>query len=127
MMMTIKKLNFLCIAVALLALPGLSVAHPEHDEEPPKLPAAQLQAELLSTKTGATILVTREGKAVSTAGASGTLTLLDGDKKTDLALKPVRRNVMTANNPTAIGKGTRAQVIINFADKATLSKELVAK
>lgn len=80
-MMSMKKLSALFVAVALIALPGLSAAHPEHDDEPPKAPVAELKAELLSSKTGATVLLTKDGEKVSTAGASGTLTLLTGIKR----------------------------------------------
>lgn len=125
--MMMKKLNALFVAAALLALPGLSTAHPEHDDEPPKPPVAALKAELRTTKTGATVLVTKDGQAVSTARANGTLTLRDADRKTELVLKPAGRNAMKANSRKAISKGTAAQVVINLADKTMLSSELVAK
>lgn len=71
--------------------------------------------------------VTREGKTVSTKGASRTLTLLDGDKATNLALKPASGSAMTAKSKEAIGNGTRAKVMITFADKTARSAEIVAK
>lgn len=102
------------------------MAHPEHDEAPQKVQQADLKAELSGAKTGATVRVTKDGKAVSTKGASGTLTLL-GDKTTHLALKPVAGGAMTAQSKKAIGNGTRAKVMITFADKSILSTEVVAK
>lgn len=115
------------VAAALFALPGMSMAHPEHDDAPPKVQQAEKTAELTRTKTGATVRVTQDGKAVSTKGAIGTLTLLDGDKPTELALKPAAGGAMTAKSTQAISAGMRTKVTITFADKTTVSTEAVAK
>lgn len=82
---------------------------------------------LTSTRTGATVRVTKDGTAVSTKGATGTLTLLDGAKPTELKLKPAGVGVMTAKSKTAIAKDARAKLAITFADKSTLSTEAIAK
>ena len=123
--MMMKKFSVFLLAAALGLLPGVSMAHPEHDDEPVKA-VGEMKAQLVASKTQATITVTKDGVAVATTGASGTLTLLDGDKKSALALKPAARNTLTAKSANPIRKGTRAQVVINFADKTSLSTELVA-
>jgi hypothetical protein len=126
-MNTMTKFGTLIVATALFSLPGLTLAHPEHDEPPAKVQAAEVKAELTGTKTGATVRLTKEGKAVSTKGANGTLTVLDGDKETELKLKPANGGAMTAKSKTAISGGTRAKVSITFADKTTLATDVVAK
>lgn len=86
-----------------------------------------MKAALATTKRGATVRVTKEGQAVSTKGATGTLTLFDGDKVHNLMLKPAAGGAMTAKSKKAIGEGTRAKIVINFADKTTLLTESVAR
>lgn len=125
-MNTMRKLSTL-IAAALFSLPGQAVAHPEHDDAPPKVQEAETKAVLTATKAGATVRLTKDGKAVSSKGATGTLTLLDGDKSTELKLKPAGAGIMTATSKTAIAKDTRAKIAITFSDKSTLASETVAK
>jgi hypothetical protein len=126
-MKMMKKLNALIASAALFALPGMGMAHPEHDDAPPKVQEVGAKAALTSTRAGATVRVTKDGKSVSTKGATGTLTLLDGDKPTELTLKPAGAGVMTAKSKTAIAKDARAKIAITFADKTTLATETAAK
>jgi hypothetical protein len=126
-MKMMKKLSTLIAFSALFSLPGMAMAHPEHDDAPPKVQEVETKAELTSTKAGATVRVTKDGKTVSTKGATGTLTVLDGDKPTELKLKPAGAGVMTAKSKTAIANGARAKIAITFADKTTLATETAAK
>ena len=121
------KLSTLIAAAALFSVPGLSAAHPEHDDAPPKVQEAEKKAELTRIKTGATVRVTQDGKAVSTKGATGTLTLLDGEKPAVLTLKPAGTGAMVAKRKKAIGNDARGKISITFADQTTLSTEIVAK
>lgn len=126
-MNTMKKLISLIAAAALFSLPGIAIAHPEHDDAPPKVQEVEAKAVLTKTKAGATVRVTKGGKALSTKGATGTLTLLDGDKPAELTLKPAGTGVMTAKSTKVIAKDMRAKIMITFADKTTLSTETVIK
>jgi hypothetical protein len=126
-MNTTKILGALIATAALFSLPGMAIAHPEHDDETPKVKEVQAKVVLTATKGGATLRVTKDGKAVSTKGASGTLTLLDGDKPTELALKPASDGTMAVTSQKAIASNARAKVAITFADKTTLSTDVVAK
>jgi hypothetical protein len=126
-MNTTKFLSAFIATTALFTLPGLAMAHPEHDDVPPKVQEIEAKAALTTTKAGATVRVTKDGKAVSTKGATGTLTLLDGEKPTELALKPASDGTMVAKSEKAIANNARAKVAITFADKTTLSMDVVAK
>lgn len=69
---------------AMLAFSNAAMAHAEHDESKVKLEAKR-------TAGGATMLVTRNGNAVPTAGAKGTLML----GKQVLQLQPAGRHQCT--------------------------------
>ncbi|MES2317066.1 MAG: hypothetical protein V4631_06185 [Pseudomonadota bacterium] len=126
-MNTMKKFSTLIVTAALFSLPGMAMAHPEHDDVPPKVQEVDAKAVLTRTKAGATVRVTKDGEAMSTKGATGTLTLLDGEKATELTLQPAGAGVMKAKSKKAIANQARARIMITFADKTTLSTETVAK
>jgi hypothetical protein len=126
-MNTMQKLSTLIAAAALICLPAIAIAHPEHDDVPPKVQEVVTKAVLTPTKAGATVRLTKDGIAVSTKGAAGTLTLLDGEKPTELALKPAGVGLMTVKSKTGIKKDARAKVAITLADKTTLSADTVAQ
>jgi hypothetical protein len=121
-----KKLSVLIATAALFSLPGMAMAHPEHDDAPPKVKEVETKAVLTATKAGATVRVTKDGNPVSTKGATGTLTLVNGEKQTELKLKPGAGDTLTAKTSKAIAKGTSGKVSITFADKTALSTEVVA-
>lgn len=126
-MNTMKKLSALLAAAALFSLPGMAMAHPEHDEVQPKVQEVEAKVVLTKTKTGVSVNVMKDGKAVSTKGATGTLTLLDGDKPSELTLKPAGNGVMTAKSKAAISTDAHAKVMITFANKTTLATETTVK
>jgi hypothetical protein len=126
-MKMMKNLSALIASAALFSLPGMAMAHPEHEDAPRKVQEVETKAVMTPTKAGATVRVTKDGKAVTTKGATGTLTLLDGDKPTELTLKPAGAGVMKATSKTAIAKDARAKIAISFADKTTLVTETAAK
>ena len=124
-----NKLTKIAALVALAAsatLHNMALAHPEHDTPAPRVALTEMKANLLVAKMGATISVTKGGETVSTAGATGTLTLLDAKNARAYVLKPAPGNTMMAKGVKNLFKGGRAQVDITFADKATLSSELTA-
>ncbi|MGK5079145.1 hypothetical protein [Janthinobacterium sp. HLX7-2] len=94
----------------------------DHDEAP-----AQIKLELKGGKTGATVYAKSAGKNYATAGATGVLTIITGNNKTDVALQPGVDNTMVAKTATPLAAGTRAQASITFADKNTVKADLVAK
>ncbi|MDO8772231.1 MAG: hypothetical protein Q7K57_26720 [Burkholderiaceae bacterium] len=122
----ITKFAALVALAASASLHNMALAHPEHDTPAPRVEAAEMKANLHAAKMGATISVTKGGETVSTAGATGTLKLLDAKNTHAYVLKPAPGNTMMAKGVRKLAKGARAQVDITFADKSTLSSELTA-
>lgn len=102
------------LGIASLLAARLAGAHPDHDAPPVKMKAVVLSAK--ATAAGASIRVTESGKAVSTAGASGTLTLLGTGGQQAIPLKPAGDNVLEAKTTAKIAPGTKGQASIVFGD-----------
>lgn len=119
------KKVMLTLATLLLVSGGSGAwAHTDHDhDEAP----AQIKLELKVGKTGATVYAKSAGKNYATAGATGVLTIMTGNTKTDVALQPSADNTMIAKTAVPLAAGTRAQASITFANKNTVKAELVAK
>lgn len=108
--------------IASLGLAGmlaanLAAAHPDHDAAPMRMRAVELSAK--ATASGASIQVTENGKAVSTAGATGSLTLAGAGQKA-IVLTPAGGNSMVTTGTAKIAPGTKAQATIVF-DETTMS------
>lgn len=110
-----KKLIAMVGIVGLMAATQ-ATAHPDHDAAPMSVKPVSLIAK--SSASGATIQVTEAGKAVSTTGATGTLTLANAAGRQVLQLKPAGENVMEAKAASKIAAGTKAQASITFADQS---------
>jgi hypothetical protein len=67
-----------------------------------------------------------QGKPVSTAGASGQITVLTGSKKTEATLRPAGPNRLEATGSFPLGKGTKAMAVVTLAGQkpATVRFEL---
>lgn len=122
-----RRIAVLVAITAAASLHGMAVAHPEHDAPVPRVQPAEVKADLMRSATGAKVVFTIGAEAVSTVGATGTLTLLDTKNKASYPLKPAPGNAMTSEGLKKLAKGARAQVNITFADKTMFATEVVAK
>lgn len=116
-----KKLMAL-IAFSLAIAGGQAFAH----ESPAKhggivKSAGDMSFELVN-KDGQTIIyVDDHGKEVPMAGGSGTLTVLKGTEKAELALAPGAGNTLVAKTSDKIGPGAKVVAAIVFPDKSAMS------
>lgn len=83
--------------------------------------ASDLAFELVSRDGVTTIYVDDHGKERPTAGASGTLTVLEGAKKTELPLEAGGNNRLVAKGDAKLAPGSKAVAAITFADKKAVS------
>jgi len=109
-----KKFAIALAMGAMLAFSNAALAHAEHDE-------AKVKLEAKKTDGGATLMVTKGGAAVPTAGAKGTLTL----GKQTVQLQPAGTNVFEAKTSAAIAPGTKGKAAITFADKSSANVDVV--
>ncbi len=89
--------------------------------------AGDLAFELVAKDGKAVIYVDDHGKALSTSEAKGTLTVLQGAKKTEIALLPSEPNSLQSTTDVALTKGTKAVASISLAGKAPISVRFAVK
>ena len=80
-----------------------------------------VQYELVAKPDVITIYVNDHGKTVSTKGANGKLTLLNGGKKTDVALSPSGENKLEAKGSFKVDNSTKAVAVVSLAGKPAQS------
>lgn len=113
----------LCIALA-----GNVGAHGEAPKHGGSMQtASDISFELVNQNGKATIYVEDHGQAVATAGASGKMTMLNGTKKTDIALVPSGANAMTSSADIRLSKGSKVIASIMLADKRTVNVRFSVK
>ncbi len=125
-----NKLRKIAITLALAstaAIHGLSMAHPEHDAPAPVEQTAEVKASLTGSGANTKVIFTKGTEQVSTAGASGTVTLLSSKDKKSYPLTVASKNAMTSIVLNTLTKGGRAQLHVTFADKTMVMTEVVAK
>jgi len=83
--------------------------------------------ELVSKDGKATIYVEDHGKPVSTAGASGKLTVLNGAEKAEVPLEPAGDNSLATKGTAKLDKGAKAIAAVTFADKRTVNVRFAIK
>jgi hypothetical protein len=83
--------------------------------------AGDLAFELVAKDGVTTIYVDDHGKALPTAGATGTLTVLKGTKKTALPLEAGADNTLVVKGDANLAPGNKAVAAIIFADKKAVS------
>ena len=103
-----KLLNGLAFGLTLaLTQPVLS-----HEEKPRHggvvSEAQDLNFELVSQDGKAVIYILDHGQPVDTAKASGKLTVLNGNEKTEVDLQPAGENRLASTGEVPLGKGTKA-------------------
>lgn len=89
--------------------------------------ANEVSFELVNKDGKATIYIEDHGKPVSTAGAIGKLTVLNGTQKTEVVLEPAGDNTLVSKAETKLVKGTKAIAAVTFADKKTVNVRFAVK
>ncbi|HEY0489191.1 MAG TPA: hypothetical protein VGD30_06720 [Telluria sp.] len=122
-----KKLIALTAVALSLAFTGNAVAHGSKARHGGIVQTAgDLSFELVSKDDAAVIYVDDHGKDLATTGASGTLTVLTGTKKTVLPLAAGEGNTLVATG-ARLAKGAKAVASINLASKGTVSVRFSVK
>lgn len=112
-----KVITITAIALG-MALSGLSYAHgakPKHGGVVKSV--ADVTFELVSENGKAVIYVDDHGAELKTAGATGSLTVLAGAKKTQTALEATGSNALTSATPVKLERGSKALASITLPGK----------
>jgi hypothetical protein len=114
-----KSITLAALVVAMtMAASGNVLAHGEKPKHGGVIQAADdLSFELVNKDGKATIYVEDHGKPVSTAGASGKLTVLNGAEKSEVPLEPAGDNMLATKGEAKLGKDAKAIAAMTFADK----------
>ena len=124
-----KLASILTAALIAVAAPAVH-AHAEHGQAQYGGiygEAGTFQAELVVKDTQATIHVTNHGQALSTKGASGKLTILAADGKSEVELKPAADNQLVAVLKTKPAKGAKIVASITLAGKSPANVRYVVE
>ena len=89
--------------------------------------AGDLAFELAVKDGKAVIYVDDHGKQLTTAGASGKLTVLKGTKKSVVVLEPGSSNMLTSTTDVLLPKGSKAVAWISLPDKDPISVRFSVK
>lgn len=123
-----KKLITLAAMVMAMAASSSVLAHGDRPKHGGVVQAANdLNFELVNKEGKATIYVEDHGKPVSTAGATGKLTVLNGAEKSEVALEPAGANTLATKEDAKLGKGTKAIAALTFADKKAVNVRFAVK
>lgn len=117
-----KKIFAVAALAASVVLSGNVLAHgakPKHGGIVQS--AGDLAFELVTKDGGTTIYVDDHGKDLPTAGATGTLTVLKGTKKTELPLEAGGNNTLVVKGDAKLVPGSKAVAAVTFADKKAVS------
>jgi hypothetical protein len=123
-----KKLMTLAAMVMAAAASSSVLAHgdkPKHGGVVQE--ANDVSFELVNKDGKATIYVEDHGKPVSTAGATGKLTVLNGTEKSELPLEPAGDNTLVTKGDAKLGKGIKAIAALAFADKKAVNVRFSVK
>lgn len=121
------------LAVAALAWAPIALASGDHDHgaKPQHggvlAVAGDIEFELVAKADALTVYVRDHGKALSTQGASGKITVLAGAEKTEAALDPAGDNRMQAKGSFTVAPGTKFVATVTLAGKKPLSTRFALK
>ncbi|HEX9173873.1 MAG TPA: hypothetical protein VF861_14570 [Telluria sp.] len=122
-----KKMIALATVAMGLAFAGNALAHGSKAKHGGILQSAgDVSFELVSKDGSTTIYVDDHGKDLSTAGMSGTLTVLQGTRKSVLPLAAAGANTLVAKGPT-LARGNKAVAAITFANKDVVNVRFSVK
>ena len=117
-----KKLIALGAVVLGMTLSGQALAHGAKPQFGGVMQSANdISFELVSKDGKAVIYVQDHGVDLATAGASGTLTVLAGGKKSVAALVPSGANMLISTTALSFEHGAKAVASITLPGKAALS------
>ena len=117
-----KKTLFMAAFAAAACLSTHAFAHearPRHGGVAQS--AGDLSFELVNKDGAVTIHVDDHGKSLSTLGATGTLTVLNGTTRTELPLAPGGGNTLVAKGQVKLESGSKAVAAVTLAQKQTIS------
>jgi len=128
MKLQLKNLT-LAAALALGTLgAGPALAHESHAKHGGIVKSAgDLSFELVNKGGKTTIYVDDHGKDLPMAGGSGTLTILKGSEKSEVALTPGPNNTLVARDGITLAAGNKVVAAIVFPDKSTTSVRFAIK
>jgi len=124
-----KKFLTLVAVTVSAAMSGHALAHGEAAKHGGIVQesSAGVSLELVS-KDGKTLLYVEDhGKPLSTAGASGKLTVLNGGSKSEVPLEPAGDNALVAKGDAKLGSGAKAVAAVTLADKKAVSVRFAIK
>lgn len=123
-----KKLIALVAMTLSVTVAGSALAHgakPKHGGI--VATASDLQFELVNKDNKPVIYVEDHGQKLSTSGATGKLTVLNGKEKSEYTLQPVDDNALVINGDVKMTPGTKAVAAITFDDKKTATVRFLVK
>ncbi|MBI3283320.1 MAG: hypothetical protein HYZ65_00505 [Burkholderiales bacterium] len=115
----------LCLSLAVCAQ---ALAHGAHAKHGGILQSVDdVDFELVNGAERASLYISDHGQPVSTAGAGGKLTILNGSEKTELLLAPGPDQTLVTPGKAPLHKGAKAIASILFADQRTLNVRFSVK
>ena len=123
-----RKLIALGAIALCFAVSGPAFAHGEKPKHGGVVQSAgDLSFELVTKDGKAVIYIGDHGKERSSAGASGTLTVLAGGKKSESALVPMGTNALVSNSDVRFERGAKAVASISLPGKERISVRFARK
>ena len=117
-----KKLMALVAMAVTVAVSGNVMAHGDKPKHGGVVQAASdLSFELVNKDGKATLYVEDHGKPVSTSGASGKLTVMNGSEKAEWPFEPAGDNTLVTKGEAKLVKGSKAIAAVTLADKKTVN------
>lgn len=117
-----KKIMIVLAMALAVAGSGHALAHESHAKHGGVVRSTgDLSFELVNKNGKTTIYVDDHGKDLAMTGGSGTLTVLKGTKKTEVALTPGGANTLVAKDGVKLEAGNKVVAAIVFPDKTTMS------
>lgn len=89
--------------------------------------ANDLSFELVNSDGKAVVHVTDHGQPFNTAGATGKLTILNGDKKSEVPLEAAGNNTLITKGEAKMARGSKAVAAVTFANKTTVNVRFSVK
>lgn len=122
-----QLLAYVAMATA-IAASGNALAHGEKPKHGGIVQtASDLSFEMVNKENATVIYVEDHGKKLSTAGATGKLTVLNGKEKSELLLEPAGDNTLAVKGNTKLVKGSKAIASITFAEKKAVNVRFSVK
>lgn len=116
-----KILALITMAIALIATGNVFAHGAKANHGGIAQSANDLNFELVAKDGKATIYVEDHDEALSTAGATGKLTILNGTEKIEVPLEAAGNNQLVSKGEVKLAKGAKVVAAIIFADKSTVN------